>query len=886
METLLQDLRFGLRMLRKSPGFTVVAVLTLALGIGANTAIFSLIDAVMLRSLPVRNVESLVMLQWQAHRFFVNGEYSSFGDCNGSRADGETLDCSFPLLVADEMRSQVNAFSDVVAFGGPAGLELRGNGPVSDASAEFVSSDYFSALGVKTIIGRTLGPADNSPSGAPAAVLSYAYWQKAFGADKPVLGKTIELNNVAFDIVGVAEPSFTDLVPGKTQDLWISVAMAPRLDVDWAKHIDGLGNWWLVVLAQLKPGVTLGQAQAAATVVFRNEMLHGASPAAGAEDDPEIVLVPAQAGLTGRRGAYSEQLYVLMVAVGLILLIACANIAGLLLSRGAARRREMAVRLALGAGCARIWRQLLTESVLLSVSGGLLGILFAYWGVHVIVALISGNSSRPFTFAVTPDGRILLFALGASILTGILFGFAPALRSARLDLTPSLKGISATAQDRPHRFNLGGALVISQVALSVVALIGAGLLVRTLENLRNMNPGFDPNNVLLFSVDPTFLHYKDAQGQNLYHELRERLAALPGVAYASYSSDALLSGGLWSGTAAIAGRPRESNVEVDMFAAGPDFLPTMRIPLLEGRWFTPGDFAVAAKLSALQKAVDSAANSPAPTKPSAQKSPAVEAWAHRPPLPAIVNREFVRQYLAGENPLGVGIDRGNGQSSGASNGAGTGGSETREWQIVGVIGDAKYSSQRRTIHPTIYVPFVDGGASFELRTAADPAALIPAVRSAVNKIDSNLEVSDLRTQITQMDQLLWRELLVARVSSFFGLLALALACIGLYGLLSYEVVRRTREIGIRMALGAQPENVLRLIVRQGVVLAFVGALVGIGVALGVTRYLGSLLYGVHTDDPATLIAVAGLLILVALTACYIPARRAMRMDPMVALRYE
>ncbi len=880
-----QDVKYGLRMLAKAPGFTAVAVLTLALGIGANTAIFSLVDAVMLRSMPVRHPEQLVMLQWQAHGSFIDGEYSSFSDCaNGGGTN--SFGCSFPLPVAEQIRSQVHAFSGVTAFAGAAGVELRGNGPVSHASAELVSGDYFSVLGVNAILGRTLGPSDDSSSPSPVAVLSYAYWKRDFGGSKSVLGKTIELNNLPFVIVGVSEPSFTNLVPGKLQDLCVPIAMAPRLDIDWGKNIQGFSNWWLVVLGRLKPGASLAQAQAAATVVFRNEVLHGVKPYAKQAVDPKIALLSAQEGLSGQRGNYSEQLYVLMVAVGLILMIACANVAGLLLSRGAARQREMAVRLALGAGRARIWRQLLTESLILSFAGGLLGVLFAYWGVHVIVALISGNSSRPFPFFIAPDWRILSFALGASILTGIFFGLAPALRSARVDLTPALKDSVGASRSRSHRFSVGGTLVIAQVALSVVALIGAGLLVRTLENLRNLNPGFDPHNVLLFSIDPTLMHYKDAQIQSLYRDLRDGLAALPGVTSVSYSSDALLSGNLWSGTARLERRSGRSEVHVDMLATGPDFLRTMRIPLLQGRSFTPADFDLATRLRAAETAPQNTASSPrlpnAPPKTPHATAPPTPI----PALPVLVNREFVREYLADENPLGVGINRGKGQSSGASNGAGTGDSESGGWQIIGVVGDAKYDTLRRNIHPTIYVPFVGGGGDFELRTAADPRALISAVRSMAAKLNSDLPLSDVRTQSEQIDLLLWQERLVARVSSFFGLLALALACVGLYGLLSYEVTRRTREIGIRMALGARPSDVLRLIVGQGIALALVGVVAGVGVALAITRYLNSLLYNVHANDPATIIFVAALLILVALAACYIPARRATSVDPMEALRYE
>jgi len=864
MGTLIQDLRYALRMLRKSPGFTTVAVLTLALGIGANTAIFSLIDAVMLRTMPVKNPSQIVMLRWQAHKFRVNGHYSSFSDCLNGDSGGNRVGCSFPIPLFEQFRAQVNAFSDATAFAGPADLKLSGNGLVGHVGGEIVAGNYFSTLGVNAILGRTIVPSDDSLNASPVAVLSYAFWQGTFGGSRDVLGRTIELNDVPFAIVGVAEPSFTNLTPGKMQDLWFPIHILPRMGVDWGQKIDTLNNWWLVVLGRMKPGLSMEQAQAAATVIFRNVALHAEQPMAKEADDPGIVLLRAQDGLTGRRGSYSQQLYVLMVAVGLILLIACANVAGLLLARGAARQREIAVRLSLGAGRARIWRQLLTESVLLSVASGAMGILFAYWCVHAIVLFVSRNSGQAFPFAITPDRRVLLFVLGASVLTGIFFGAAPAFRSTRLDLTPALKD-SAGSVARMRRLNVGTLLVVAQVALSVVVVVGASLLVRTLGKLRNGNTGFDTRNLLLFSVDPTLLGYKQAQIQSLYRDLADRLAAMPGVVSVSYSSEALLSNSLWGSNVTIIGQP--DSVYTDMLAAGPNFLQTMKIPLLEGRSFTPADFAQTEQANATGKRVP----------PSNQPTTTVA------PAPVLVNREFVHEYLADRNPIGVLI---NPRGRDFAKGGGTGGTEAADFQIVGVIGDTKYSDLRRTIHPEICVPLVTGRGSFEVRTAANPAALLSLVRGAVKAVNADLDVSAFRTQSEQIDLLLWQERLVAGMSGFFGLLALTLACMGLYGLLSYEVVRRTREIGIRMALGAQPANLLRLIVRQGIVLAFVGVLVGIAVALGVTRYLGSLLYDVHTDDPVTMIGVAALLILVALAACYIPARRAMKIDPMVALGYE
>lgn len=883
METLWHDVRFGLRMLAKAPGFTAIAILTLALGIGANTAIFSIVDAVMLRSLPVRNPNQLFIFGWHArHNWEGSIEYSSFGDCGESGISGPS-GCSFPLPIFEEIRSEINAFSSMTAFAGPASLNLAGNGPASVVDGEIVSGDYFSTLGVHAILGRTLGPSDDMPSTSPAAVLSYAFWQSAFGGSRSVLGRTILLNKVAFTIVGVAEPSFTNLSPGKSQDLWLTIAMVPQLNIDWGRNVEGLRNWWLVVVGRLKPGASLAPAQAAASLIFRNGVLHGEKPLSKASDDPGIFLTGAQEGLTGERGHFSKMLYLLAFAVGMVLLIACANVAGLLLSRAATRQKEIAVRLALGAGRARILRQLLTESVLLSVAGGGLGVVLAYWGVHAITSLISEGSSRTFPFLIVPDWRVLSFALSASILTGVFFGLAPAFRSARLDLTPTLKDSTSTVPGsamRPRRLHLGSALVVTQVALSALVLIGAGLLVRTLENLRSIDPGFDTHNILLFSIDPTLLGYEDAQIQNLYRELRDRLAALPGVISVSYSSDALLNGGLWTETLHVEGQPQGSGVETDMFAAGPGFFRTMHIPLLEGRIFNSEDYEQAAQASAARKAVEQNANPRSP--PIAPPSAAVAAQGTAA-VNVLVNKAFARRYFANENPLGKGMTRG---GSSGSSGSFESNPKSRDWQIVGVVGDTKYNTLRRAIQPTVYVPFTSGGAYFELRTAADLGTLMTTVRSVTNKVDSNLPLSNMRTQTQTIDELLSQERLIARLSSFFAILALMLACIGLYGLLSYDVTRRTREIGIRMALGAQQRDVLGMIIRESMVLGGTGIAIGIGGALALTQLLRSLLFEVKPMDPATFLFATVVMITVALLGCYIPARRAMRVDPMVALRYE
>jgi len=708
---------------------------------------------------------------------------------------------------------------------------------------ELVSGNYFDTLGVSSALGRTLAPSDDQPGAIPVIVLSHAYWQRAFGSAPDAVGKTIRLNGAPFTIVGVIDPGFTRLTPGKSHDLWVPLSQATSLKPGWndqRRTIEDATNWWLAIVGRLKPGVSMAQAQAATSLVFLNEVLHGAKPLLKDINEPQLALLPAQKGLVGFRQFYDQPIYILTVTVGIVLLIACANIAALLLARATAREKEMAVRLALGAGRARIIRQLLTESLLLSSAGAALGIVLAAWSAQALAAFISKNAYSTLFIDTRPDARILAFTVGIALLTGILFGIAPAFRGSRINVAPALKESAASSDATKvpgRRFGLGSSLVVAQVALSVVVLTGAGLLVRTLANLRNINPGFDTHNVLLFGINPGLAGYNQDRIQTLYSELQTRLAAIPGVISASYSGDTLLSAGLWTSGVHIEGQPEKTTVETDMFSVGPEFFETMRLPLLNGRTFAASDL---------------------------RSTQAV----------AIVNQTFVRRFLEGRNPVGLHL------------GGTTLSGNKVEREIVGVVADAKYDELRKPIEPTAYVPVQGGEAYFALRTSTRPEALIPSVRNVVASLDDNLPIFDIRTQTQTIDRLLFNERLVARLSSLFGALALILACVGLYGLLSYEVARRTREIGIRTALGAQRREIFRLVLGQGLILAMVGALVGIGAAIGVTRYLGSLLYGIGATDPATFVIITFLLIAVALLACYIPSRRATRVDPLVALRYE
>jgi predicted permease len=871
LEQFTSDVRHAARMLRKSPGFTTVAILTLALGIGANTAIFSFIDAVLLRALPVAEPQQLVVFLWTAHakpKFTGNDAY---GDC--------AMECSLSGPFYETVRAQAKSFSGVAAFAGPLEMDLSGNGPASIARGEYVSGDFFSTLGVKMALGRALKREDDSRSAPPAIVLSYGYWQRAFGGDRSAIGRTVRLNNTEVTIAGVAEPRFTSLTPGKTQDFFLPFALSDRVKSEWWGDTDRYldpATFWVVIVGGLKAGVSIGQAQEEASALFRNEMVHGAKPLLKEADEPAIRLERAAQGLNGETRLIAPMLYVITAAVGLVLFIACANIAGLMLARAAKRQKEMAVRLALGAGRQRIVRQLLTESVLLSMLGGALGALVAVWGVRAIAKLISSGFGEGFPYTVRLDWQVLAFTLGVTFATGILFGLAPARSGARAELTTRLRenelyvGSKGTRLSR--RLRLGDALVMAQVGLSVVVLTGAGLLVRTLHNLHELNPGFYTRNILLFGINPTIAGYKDEQSAQLYRDLQERFAALPGVVSASYSEDTLLSGG-WSGDHVhLDGAPPKSNVNTAVLPVGLNFFSTMGIRLIAGRAFTPADFASAAATNSAIKAAEKRSRAGGGSAGGVSQAQAA-------PVPVIINEAFARKFFAKEDPIGKHMGNAQYEDEPAKG-------PQPGYSIVGVAGNTKYADLRGELKPTMYLPLVRNSAHFELRTAGNPTALVGLVRDIVSRADKNLPLFEVRTQTEQIEELLFQERVMTRLSSFFGLLALILACIGLYGLLSYDVTRRTKEVGIRMALGAKRNDVMRLVARRGIVLVVVGAAAGIGAALGVTRFMASMLFDVRANDPATIVGVAVLLGLVALAACWIPARRAMRTDPMVALRYE
>jgi predicted permease len=867
-ESLLQDSRYAWRMLRKSPAFTMIAVVTLALGIGANTAIFSLIDAIVFRSLPIPDPKSLLVFQWESHKRPGNLSYRNFGECDEARNGTNAQGCSLSLPFFKQVQAQAGLFSHVAAYTEMRQLAMSGNGQARMVSGEFVTGDYFQTLGVRAHLGRLINGGDDDASAQAVAVLDHSFWQTEFGGSESAIGKTIRLNGIPFQIIGVTEPRFDALTLSNKYDVIFPMAHRPVVVPNWKPRDDQADHWWLVMIGRLQSGVPLSQAEAGVSLLFRNSIGSVGKPLFKPDSDPRIRLAQASQVLGGSQKKTLQPLYVLMLCVGAVLLIACANVAGLMLARSVARQREIAVRLALGARRRRILQQFLTESVMLAFAGGALGILIAVWASRALMAMVSAGSVNPPVFSPQLDWRVLGFTAGVSLVTGIFFGLAPALRGSDVNLTSSLKAVAGSgktvSEGKQRRFSAGGMLVAVQMALAIVVLVVAGLLVRTLNNLKSLNPGFDTQNVLLFGIDPSLAGYKGQQVDNLFFELQEKFSAIPGVTSATYAWYPFLSGGLWNTSFHRPGTPppskqemesgaaEKNQVDSDVYPIGRKFFSTWGIPLQSGRDFTPSDYVVAASNDG--------------DKPSSN------------PTPVIVNQEFARQYFPGKNPLG--------QIFGEQEPTGVGDAKAPGYLIVGVVANSKYNSLRREITPCFYQPNVGGQAFFELRTGTDPLSVVPTVKNIVDRQSHDLAVFRISTETEAIDRQVFTEKMTARLSSLFGLLALLLACLGLYGLLSYEVTRRTREIGIRMAIGAQSHNVIGLVLAKAVGLIVAGAAVGIGVALGVTRFLASFLYGVKAGDPFTLIAVAALLALVALAACYIPARRATKVDPLVALRYE
>ncbi|HWG59971.1 MAG TPA: ABC transporter permease [Candidatus Acidoferrales bacterium] len=836
LETLLQDVRFALRILRKSPGFTAVAILTLALGIGANTAIFSLLDAIMFRTLPVPNPRQLVIFTSRSsgRQTRVAG-YVTYGDCPSGPKTPLSCSFSYPLFRQLHSQQQQTGFSAVFTFMNTGGY-VSFHGHVSQARGVLVSGDFFPAMSVRAAYGRLLGPTDDSLSAPPAIELSYGYWQREFAGDPAVVGQTIYLNRHPFTVAGIAVRGFFGFDASGPADFWAPFAFGPVLNPDEFGLTDPAYSW-LWIAGRVKPGLTIAQAQALIDPLYVRDVTTGPDAIFKPNADPHLVLASAPQGVPSLR-AYSSSLSTLMTVVGIVLLIACANIASLTLARSSTRRKELAVRLALGAGRWRLIRQLFTESLLLAAVGGVLGILLAYWAASFVVSFFSVNTKTLLQINVHPDSRILLFAIGVSALSAMLAGLMPAFSGTRVDLTPALKENATTVPEsiRGARwFDLGNLLVVAQVALSIVVLAAAGMLVRTLVRAESVNPGLDMKNLLIFGLDATLANLTGVQKTDLDQALQRQFALLPGIDSVTYSQGPPMNQGVSAGPVNVAGRPASSTILVERMQVGPRFFETLRIPLVRGRTFAPSDFL-----------------------PGASSTP------------IIVNEAFARKAFGKDNPIGRELS-------------------VPQGQIIGVAANFSYHflNDKDRAQPTLYLPMTDDVAgTFEIRAAKNPKALIPLVREMVARADSDLLPSGITTLTDQVDRNLYLPRLLAGLYSLFGSLALLLASIGLYGLLAYEVSRRTREIGIRVALGASRGNLLRLVAGRGMLLAAAGVALGIAASAGVTRLFAHHLYGVKPTDPSTFAAVSALFLLVALAACYIPARRAMKVDPATAIRCE
>jgi len=823
-----------------------VVILSLALGIGANTAIFSLMRAVMLNTLPVRDPQRLVVLHWQGERWpkGLNQSGSGSPDLPSSLVGSRSL--AFPLF--RELRKENGAFASVFAFA-PLGIGRQSTTLAADGSAEridgeMVSGDYFSGLGATPAAGRLI-TMDDERGGAQVAVISYAYWMRRFGGDNSVPGHAITLNGLPFVIVGVTAKSFFGVQTGRAPEVYVPMLERPELSA-WGYRpaegglLDNRGYWWVRVMARLKPGVTARAAQTKADALFQPFVVD-ALPELDRAKPPHMGIEDGGGGLDELRGAYMQPLRLLMAMVVLVLLIACANVAVLLLARSMARRRELALRLSLGASRARLIRQLLTESLLLASAGGLLGIVFAGWTSRALLLMIPSDN-RP-VLDLSLDPWTFGFAATVAIACAILFGLAPAIVSTRVDLLPAIKqaGAGSVTSDNPGQKVWSTTFVVAQMALSLVLLVAAALFIRTLVNLHRESLGIDDRHLLVFGIDASQNGYEGARLVTLYEDLIHRIDALPGVDNASAARLRLFSGWVSNGTISVEGaESKAGSMNLNTNAVAPDFAKTTGMRLLAGRDITWADLDAKRKVA--------------------------------------VMTEAAARYFFGEvNVVGRRYSSGSRFSPAGA------------YEIIGVVTDAKYSQVRGVYPRTAYIPFTATpnllhGLYFHVRTASDPLAVAQSVRAVVHGVDPSIAIVEMDSMTNQVAQSLWQERLFARLTTAFGALALLLACIGLYGTMSYAVGRRRSEIAVRMALGARYTQVLWMVLRQALAFALAGIAIGIPLALWGGTFLASQLFGLSPRDPVTLTAPAILLVGIASLAGYLPARRAALVDPARALK--
>jgi predicted permease len=834
LENLWQDTRYSVRTLAASPGFTLVAILSLALGIGANTAIFSLMDVVMLRSLPVE----------EPNRLMLFGHARAVGSTDSLPSQSWDL-FSYKFYRSFSQKNQV--FSGVAAIDS---VEFATQGSLPDGSRErvhasLVSGSFFSVLGISPNRGRVLEDADDQAPGSGAvAVASYAWWQR-HGSDPAVVGKAVHIEGTSYTIVGVAPAGFFGTTVGELPDFWVPLSMEKEISPSW----NGLDNKWfqsLYLIARLKPGVTAEQAGANTNLVFKQILRSEYLAQSPSQEDladvahAQIELTPAARGLSRLRAQFSLPLEILTAIAGLVLLIACANLANLLLARGASRSREIAMRMAIGATRWRVVRQLLTESVLLALAGAVAGVACAWNAGHLLLTMATSNPEVA-ALKVGPDLRVLAFSLTLTVATALLFGLAPALRATRLDLTGSLKqgrGIAAPSS----RISLARGLIVAQIALSLVLLAAASLFLRSLVKLTSVDTGFDRQNVLIFALDEGAAQIPiDARLVYLYQQIEDRVQAVPGVNAASIACFTF-NQGMWSDDITAQGVPRTPDNSQDVLfnVVGKGFFSTMSLPIVAGRGLNATD------------RIDS-------------------------PKVAVINETMARRFFPG------------GSAVGRRFGMGDNPAHSGDVEIVGVVKNAKYVVLQESPEAAVFFPYAQHAQylfNFEVRYTGDQARIIPAVRDAIAGVKPNIPISYVSSLSEQVDDSTASQRLIARLSAFFGLLAAMMVCIGIYGLLSYAVARRTSEIGVRMALGARRSNVLWLILREILLLVACGIVIGIPVALEGNRLVVKLLYGLTPADPVSLIAAVAMLIAIALLAAYLPARKASLTEPTVALRCE
>jgi macrolide transport system ATP-binding/permease protein len=851
VEQLVQDCRYGLRTIAANKTFSLLAIVSLALGIGANTAIFSFMDSLLLRSLPVSDPASLAVLNWRAPAGGARDSVIHRGSGNIWR-DGPSLRMSgiFPYPAFELIRDSSGAiFSSVFAYRTALKLNVMVKGQAELGNGEFVSGDYFRGLAVSPSAGRLIIPDDDRVGAPPIAVLSYAYSQRRFGDPASAPGQSILINNVPFSVVGVAPPGFFGVDPAAVLDFYVplrtNLLLRLRVGANDSKDYLDPNFYWLEIMARLRPGVSVSQAQAVLGPLF-HQWVNATAIDRERGHLPQLLVREGATGLDTLRRQYSKPLYVLLALVALILAIACANIANLLLTRATARRREMAVRLSIGAGRLRLIRQLLTESMLLASIGGAVGVLFAMWEIRFLTFLMA-NGNEDFNLRPELNWSVLGAASALAVLTGILFGLAPALQSTRVDVVPALRG-TRTGQTCGRygwgRIGLSQALVATQIALSLLMLVAAGLFVRTLSNLQSIELGFNREDLLLFKMNARQAGHKDPEIITFYSELEKRLAAIPGVRSASALHHQMIGQGTWSGDAAPVGKQPKPGFATHILLTGPDFFSTMQIPVLLGRGFDDRD------------------------RPGSQAT-------------AVVSEAYVRSYFPDRNPLGQHITISRRPPL-----------KDQDVEIVGVAANARYGALKGAYRDIVYLPFNQGSyypldeMTFALRTSGEPLRYVSTVREIVRHADSRLPVTDVNTQAAQIDQTMTQEIIFARLCTAFAVLALLIACVGLYGTMAYTVARRTTEIGIRMAIGAQRGAVVWMILREVFVLASVGVAIGVPAAIGASRLVESFLFEVKPNSPAALLFAVAVLVTAVLVAGYAPARRASRIDPMTAIRHE